>query len=235
MVKQKKLALYFTIITVLLFMILNSAAMLLYPGTTFHDHTIQGYSFGTNFFSDLGRSVTYAGDPNYLSSFMFNMSLVFIGAGLLVFCWVNVRMYKSNKISDILAKLASLCGVISGISLAGVGFSPDNLYHAAHMFFVNTGFRMFLATIIFLTVAIWTNKDGIPKKLASANIGFGILLAIYIGIMEWGPSIDTSEGLIFQVVAQKIIVYALMVCVLIQSWGILKVLGFKALKKEVNL
>ena len=228
--QTKKIALYFTIISVLLFIILNSVAMLLYPGTTYHDHAVQGYSFGLNFFSDLGRTVTYSGEPNYLSSFIFNMSLVFIGVCLLVFCLVNSIIFRTNRVSEITGKLGSISGIIAGVSIAGIGFTPDNLYHPVHMFFVNTGFRMFLVTIIFLTVAILTNKDGIPKKLAFANIGFGVLLIIYIGIMEWGPSIDTSEGLIFQVVAQKIIVYALVVCVLIQSWGILKVL-----KKKVNL
>tara|TARA_B100000315_G_scaffold260903_1_gene327098 strand:+ start:9479 stop:10177 length:699 start_codon:yes stop_codon:yes gene_type:complete len=229
--KQSKVsALHFTTVSLVIFLLLNIIAMLMYPGTTYHDHAVQGYSFGLNFFSDLGRTVTYSGESNYISSFIFNMSLVIIGLGLLSFCMVSSIIFNANKVSDISAKLASLCGVISGIALAGVGFTPDNLYHSSHMFFVNTGFRMFLVTIIFLTVAIWTNKDGIPKKLAFANIGFGVLLAIYIGIMEWGPSIETSDGLIFQVVAQKIIVYALVVCVLIQSWGVLKVL-----KKKVNL
>jgi hypothetical protein len=84
--------------------------------------------------------------------------------------------------------------------------------------------------MLLYTGAIWKNEDGIPKSLATTMIGFAVLVAIYIGIMEWGPEIDTTEGLIFQVIAQKVIVFALVGCIPLQSIQLLKFLDTKRVR-----
>jgi hypothetical protein len=48
--------------------------------------------------------------------------------------------------------------------------------------------------------------------------------------MEWGPEIDTTEGLIFQVIAQKVIVFALVGCIPLQSIQLLKFLDTKRVR-----
>jgi len=50
---------------------LAGIAMLLYPGGTLHDPSTTGYSFFQNFLSDLGGTVAWGGQPNYLSAFLF--------------------------------------------------------------------------------------------------------------------------------------------------------------------
>ena len=51
-------------INAILFFILSSLAMLAYPGGTATDTTRPGYSFLTNFFSDLGRTRSLSNQPN---------------------------------------------------------------------------------------------------------------------------------------------------------------------------
>lgn len=47
--------------------------------------------------------------------------------------------------------------------------------------------------------------------------GFAALLAIYIALLIFGPAASTAQGAAIQATAQKIIVYASIVTVLIQA------------------
>jgi len=58
-----------------LFIVLNIIAILSYSGGTFHNSLNPGYSFTRNFLSDLGRTVSFSGEVNFLSAQLFNMSL----------------------------------------------------------------------------------------------------------------------------------------------------------------
>ena len=198
--------------------------MILYPGSIKLDPTTVGYSFTHNFFSDLGRTMTYSGESNFSSSGVFLLSLVLVGFGLISFCFTATSLLQKNRTSATLGKLGLLAGIVSVISIPGIGFTPHNLYSETHIYFTETGFRSFLVLMLLYTGAIWKNENGIPKSLATTMIGFAVLVAIYIGIMEWEPEIDTTEGLIFQVISQKIIVFALIGCILIQSIQLLKFL-----------
>ena len=45
--------------------------MLSYPGGTIHNQSTAGYSFTSNFFSDMGAYEARNGEPNYLSMIFF--------------------------------------------------------------------------------------------------------------------------------------------------------------------
>ena len=220
----RQISLSFTVLVFGLFFPLNIVAMILYPGSIKLDPTTVGYSFTHNFFSDLGRTMTYSGESNFSSSGVFLLSLVLVGLGLISFCFTATSLLQKNRTSATLGKLGLLAGIVSVISIPGIGFTPHNLYPETHTYFTETGFRSFLVLMLLYTGAIWKNENGIPKKIATTMIGFAVLVAIYIGIMEWGPEIDTTKGLIFQVISQKIIVFALIGCILIQSIQLLKFL-----------
>ena len=88
-----------------LFLFLNITSMLLYPGSTFRDHLTLGYSFTENFLSDLGRTLTFSGEINFLSSQLFNMSLVFAG-GVFALFYLHVRKVFNSDKQKILATTA---------------------------------------------------------------------------------------------------------------------------------
>ncbi len=194
--------------------------MLLYPGTTHLDHTTSGYSFTHNFFSDLGRTVTFTGEPNFLSSICFILSVMVVGFSLTAYFSTSWRYFHDGKLSQNLSRIGSILGMVSGICFVGVALTPDNLYHESHMFFVHWGFRTFLAVMIIYGLAILTNRNGIPKTLAFYYLGFALICAGYVGLMVWGPGIDTPGGLIIQVVFQKITVYSLGFCIFLQARGL---------------
>ena len=55
-------------VTLCIFIVLNILSMFCYSGSTYHDHLTLGYSFTHNFLSDLGRTMNFAGEINFLSS-----------------------------------------------------------------------------------------------------------------------------------------------------------------------
>ena len=72
-----------------LFITLNIVAMFFYPGSTYRDHLTLGYSLTENFLSDLGRTLTFSEDINFLSSQIFNMSLIGTGVVFVFFFYFH--------------------------------------------------------------------------------------------------------------------------------------------------
>jgi hypothetical protein len=102
-----------------------------------------------------------------------------------------------------------------------VACTPANLFLGAHRQFVFTAFPAFLVVSIFYTIAIFLNRR-YPNTYAAVYLLFAILLAAYVWLMFNGPKPDTPEGLVIQVTGQKIIVYAAIICMLVQSYGALR-------------
>ena len=61
------------------FVIFQVLGMASYPGGTIHDLSTIGYSFTSNFFSDMGAYQARNGEPNYLSMIFFSISLILVG------------------------------------------------------------------------------------------------------------------------------------------------------------
>ena len=95
---------------------------------------------------------------------------------------------------------------ISGVSYVGIAFTPHNLYGAAHEQFVNVAFGFLL--IFVLCLGYLEVRAGWPHRLVVCNFLYAVLLAVYVYLLFWGPSTDYERGLVIQVVAQKVIVYA---------------------------
>ena len=95
-----------------LFIVFNLVAMFLYPGSTYLNSLSSGYSFTQNFLSDLGRTLTFSGEVNFLSSLLFNMSLIFTGSVFALF-YLQVRKVFNSEKQKILAFIGSFFGVLA--------------------------------------------------------------------------------------------------------------------------
>ena len=204
-----------------LFVILNISSMLLYPGSTYRDHLTLGYSFTENFLSDLGRTLTFSGEINFLSSWFFNMSLVLAG-GIFALFYLHVRKAFNVENLRTLAFIGSFFGILGGLSLAGVGLTPANLYLDLHIICANWLFRFMFVASMFYTIVIFYHPV-FENKYAGGYLAFSITILIYILISELGPGPKVSHfALVLQVVSQKIILFILMVAVYIQTLGLMK-------------
>jgi len=215
------------IISFILFGLLTLVAMFCYPGGTMTDATTSGYLFFSNFFSDLGITETYAGQPNTLSAVLFIAALIMAGCGLAVFFIAFRQFFLTSAAERWFSGIGSCCGVIAGICFVGVALTPANLYMDIHLQFVFWAFRAFPLAVLCYAIAIFFGHR-YPRRFAFVFVAFGILLVLYLLLIEQGPDIRTPAGMVIQATGQKVIVYATILTVLIQA------LGAKQVARERN-
>ncbi len=192
--------------------------MYVYDGGTLHQPQLREYSFTRNYFSDLGRSKTFRGQPNTPAQQIFTFSLIFSGVSTLFYFLALPGLFRSKII--ILA--TSLFGILAGISYIGIALIPWNLNYWGHVNCVRTGFVAFLIMSILYAIAIF-REEGFPNKYGKALIIFSLILGIQILIMFYGPrAYRSDEGLFIQVIAQKVVVYAEIFVILYTSIGALR-------------
>mgnify|MGYP001204306710 FL=1 len=203
-----------------LFVILFILAMLMYAGGTINNPESMGYSFTRNFFSDLGKFTA----ENIISAMMFNLSLIVCGWSFAAYFFYFTKLFNQNTIIHILAKAGSFAGIIGALSFIGVGLTPHNLFLNYHIVFVNWAFRSFLLAGILLTIVLY-NDDRFENQFAMGYFIFAILTFLYVLVLELAPDPKISDfSLIFNVVAQKIIVFTFITSILYQSFGNSKLL-----------
>jgi hypothetical membrane protein len=204
-----------------LFIALNTIAMLLYPGSTILDHLTSGYSFAHNFLSDIGRTQTFSGGDNFLSSQLFNMSLIIAGTIFTLFYMNVYKVFSVNK-EKTLSLIGSIFGVLGGFCLMGVGMTPADLYLDLHVLCAHWLFRFMFAASFLYTVVIFHHPK-FENKYAGGYLIFSCSILLYILISEFGPDPKlNSFALMLQVISQKIILIIFIVAVYIQTLGLQK-------------
>lgn len=199
------------------FVVLTIIAMLVYPGGTSADKTSAGYSFFTNFFSDLGRTIAHNGQPNSIASLLFPIALTLAGSGLILFFVAFTQFFRQSAITKILSAVGTLAGIGAGLCFIGVAFTPSNLYSSAHGMFVLGAFGLFFVAVSIYVMAMLIEK-AYPSRNALIFVGFALALGVYVWLMINGPRGNTPDVAWIQPTAQKIIVYASLLSVALQSW-----------------
>ncbi len=203
------------------FFILTTTAIFLYPGGTIHEPNLEQYSFFYNFFSDLGRTHTFDGTTNKVCHLIFKTTLTISGICIVLFFIALPGLFK-DKGSKSLALITMIFGVLAGLSYIGIGHVPWNVDYWGHRFYVRVGFLAFLAMTLFYTLSIFKEKT-YPNRYAFALAVFAIILLVQIIIMFCASNAwQSNEALFFQAVAQKVVVYAEIICMLYQSYAAMK-------------
>ena len=204
-----------------LFIVLNIIAILSYSGGTFHNSLNPGYSFTRNFLSDLGRTVSFSGEVNFLSAQLFNMSLILSGGVFTLFYFHVWKVFSENG-QQLLVLIGSFFGALGGLSLVGVGLTPGNLYLDLHIIFAIWLFRFFFVASLCYSWVIFRHTS-FENKYALGYIVFTFSILLYILVSEIGPNPKISPfSLTLQVVSQKIILFVFLCSIYIQTLGLQK-------------
>jgi hypothetical protein len=200
------------------FVVLTLLAMLLYGGGNVVNPAARGYSFFTNFFSDLGFTKTRLGTPNTASAILFFVALTLAGLTLVLFFVAMLRFFRGSSLSRVLSDLGSIFGIVAGLAFVGVAFTPANLYLGPHALFVQVAFLSFFVAVLFYLGAILATP-AFPTVYAGVFACFALLLAGYLWLLFFGPRFSSASGVHIQAAGQKIIVYAAIVSCLIVANG----------------
>jgi hypothetical membrane protein len=200
------------------FVVLTLLAMLTYAGGSVDNHAYPGYSFTHSFLSNLGMLTALSGKPNWTSAILFIVALSAAGICLVIFFVIFPRFFWSTRLQKALSLIGSFLGGLAGVCFVGIALAPADVARPAHVFFVMWAFRLFpLAVLCYLPV-MFTDKH-YPKAYAWVFAAFCLMLVGYYLLLTNGPSFNSPQGLVVQVVGQKVIAYASIVSIFIQSLG----------------
>jgi hypothetical protein len=120
--------------------------------------------------------------------------------------------------------VGSTFGVLAGICFVGIAFTPADIARPAHVQFVIWAFRLFPIAVLFYVPVLFMDRH-YPKAHAWIFAIFCLLLIGYYLLMTQGPDSSSPEGLVIQVVGQKVIAYASILSIAVQSLGAYKFLN----------
>lgn len=210
-----------------LFVVLTIIAMLTYAGGAVDNHLTRGYSFTHSFLSNLGMLTALSGEPNWVSAVLFFISLSLAGFCLVIFFIIFPRLFQSSRLQQVLCLIGSTFGVLAGICFVGIAFAPADIARPAHVQFVMRAFQLFPLAVLFYVPVLFMDKR-YPKVYAWVFAIFCLMLIGYYLLITNGPSFTSSGGLAVQVVGQKVIAYASILSIGIQSLG-----AYKFLEKSI--
>tara|TARA_Y100001980_G_C14549076_1_gene330719 strand:+ start:2247 stop:3005 length:759 start_codon:yes stop_codon:yes gene_type:complete len=240
----------FPLTGILSFLILNTFSVIFYPGydkcsyISGSDCKSDSYSFKLNFFSELGSTYTNTDDDysplneggfnnkkNTISMILFNASLVIVGLSIVTFYNSFLTLFKNDKNKKYFNKSAiasRYTGIATGLMFIGIGLAPHDVNFPLHLFFANGAFlTLFILSIFHARMLFFSNT--FSKSYSIGYIIFSFILIIYVIIIFFGPEIGpglefSRSELIFQVVAQKVIILIFMFSMLFQLVGIRDIL-----------
>ena len=200
------------------FVVLTSAAMLAFPGGAMYQPNANQYLFFQNFFSDLGGTATREHHSNLFSMVLFGVALISIGISLSVASPIWKRVIPTDRRAMFFGHAAQIFSLLSGVCYVGIAVTPWNLVLDTHMLFVQGAFTLLLGFVLCLTAL--QMRNGWPVRYIASNLIYIVVLTAYVFVLFRGPNLLTLKGLVFQVVAQKIIVYVSILNLAYQTLGI---------------
>lgn len=195
--------------------ILAVVAIFRYPGGTFRDRSTEGYSFTHNFLSDLGMTVAHDGRVNTLGAILFVVSLTTLVVGLGGAVIGLIRLY-SDATARRLAGAAGAVALLVCASFIGVAVTPENRLLSLHILLTRVAFRAFPLVGVLMTLATYY-ESRLPRRVGVAWAVLTVILAAYVGILDWGPRVSAPGGLVTQVIAQKIVALSAALILVYQS------------------
>ena len=198
---------YFYMIQIILGHVLVVLAMLLYKGGTRINPYVSGYSFWTNTLSDAGRTKAYSGDPNTVSCILYFIFLFTNGVATILIFSAIMYFFSENTLERKYSKIGSIFGIISGFSLIGIAFFPNDVDLNLHLLFVYLANLSIAIGIIFYLKPIFHNKSfpNIIGYIMIIELGLGISRMIIMMIIQ--PDYYTLNGLMLVVAGQKFLFY----------------------------
>jgi hypothetical protein len=182
------------------------AAMWRYPGGTFRDRVAAHYSLTQNFLSDLGMTVSYAGQSNKAGAALFVLSLSLLIVGLGGVLALRASSFARGSRSRGYARAAMTAAAIACACFLGVALTPENRVMGLHVAFTHAAFDLLPVAALMMMLAAHAEEETGEVPIW---IVLTAALAAYAWLINWGPSARTVSGHTTQVIAQKAITVTL--------------------------
>ncbi|MHA1637859.1 MAG: hypothetical protein ACTSUB_07580 [Candidatus Thorarchaeota archaeon] len=196
-------------------LILLPIAMIFYTGGTEQNPTTLGFSLLENFLSDLGRLIAFSGQPNIISSIIFNVSLFLSGLFLVLYFIAMPEFFKGLREYRWLCIAGSACGIFMAVTFIGGSLTPSDVFRPVHLLFGALSFTSALPVVILYTMALLGNEK-IPKRFAVVFFTLGAVLVTYLLLLLSGGA--SGDVALYFTVGQKVVVFSIMSCFLVEAY-----------------
>lgn len=195
--------------------------MFIYGGGTRINPNSSGYTFFLNFFSDLGRTQSF-GNPNISSAILFFITLMVASIAFAAYFIAIPGVINTENPRKL--KTLSTLGILDAALFSCIALTPANLFPLLHNLIV------LLAFIVSFVVSssmyyLFKEIEVIPKFYHLVFLVFSCIIVMHGAvslITTFFPEVYVSVSLFIRVVMQKIVIYYLITCFLVQSLGALK-------------
>ncbi|MDF1538467.1 MAG: hypothetical protein P1Q69_06155 [Candidatus Thorarchaeota archaeon] len=200
------------------FMLLSVIAMMFYTGGSSVDHQSAGYSILYNLLSDLGRTIAYSGESNVVSSLIYNISLLSMGCFLVPFFIAMPKFLGLDTDAKWFSVPGSLIGILMAITFIGAALTPADILMDIHFLLGQIAFITGLPLAISYAMAVFASEN-FPRLYAYLFALFGIIQFIFLMVMFIYLGEGGGEISMIFAIGQKIAVYGLIGCIMVQSYG----------------
>ncbi len=221
----KKKAYFFGMIGCIQFIIISVIAMFFYAGGHENNPSAPGYTFWSNFLSDLARTVAWSGKSNLISYIIYSAtSAIWCITAIPLFLALPSDLAKSRE-GKRYCNFGSFFAITCAIVSIGVLLAPADLYWLEHVvlsviFYISL---LLVCTSYFIFVF---NNTGFPKRYTGGFlISIIFMLAFFISLLIGG---GRAEWLSVQVTLQKLIHYTIAVVVFLVSYDAWKLANQKS-------
>ena len=202
----KEKAFFFGILGCIIYVILIFLAMVFYPGGTPTNPNTTGYTFWENWLSDLGLIESHSGKNNIVSMILFTIALTFWGVSLIPLFLALRTLFTESKLDKILSTIGSILGIIAGIGLIGIAYTPADILGLLHITFVYIAYLSLFILGVIYSIVLFKSKR-LPIQYAITFLIWTILFFLTL-----------SMG----IVGQKIGRFSTIVCFAYVGYGALK-------------
>ncbi len=219
MVKIKRFFILLGMLGAMQFLLLSTLAIQQYDGGAMHFPNADSFSYKYNFFSDLGRTRNFRGEPILLSRHIFQLTILITGGCTIAFFLVFSSFFQGHSMAKILSVIACFLGIISGLGFMGIAITPWNEMYWSHFYYVRLSFTAFLLMSLMAMIAIYIHPR-YPNFYGYIFLVFILILAAYLLILFFGEHPRrSSNALLWRALSQKVVVYSQIICMLIQGIG----------------
>ena len=183
-------------ISILIFFVFNFFGMLFYSGGNMIDPSQAGYDFSYNFFSDLGSWKSHNGKLNIISFLLFNSSLALIGICFSILFYKIRNIFLEHKTLSLIATIFGIISGLLYVGVAFTpSDTPLDLFEDSvgdpwlHILVATWAFRFIVITAILYAIIIFKNEN-FDNKYAFGFIIFGLFVLLYV-VYTWPPNGDT--------------------------------------------
>ena len=193
-------------------MVFAVAAIGFYPGGTYRDRSLHGYSFFGNSLSDLGSGVAWNGQTNETAAICFAASGIALAlAGVL--CLLQLPRRFQSGTSKRLIRAAVVIGLLACAGLTAAVVTPEDRSPMLH----GVLSRLSTASLAMATVAVALAGlvDKPPRRRASsAWFALSIVVVAWLVAMQSSPaSLDPAVP----IALQKVLAAALVLVMFVQG------------------